>query len=506
MALGDGAGRRRAGVRARRSARARPRRPRACARRPPRTARSRGRLLTSVAAGPWIRLYSFNSLPVLNAQLQAVISLQSYADDAEDASAARARGADAARGGGDAAALRHRLLDVLLAAARSVAARLPAVRRAAAEEARARPTRASPTPRRRFAAYEKQPPAFKLANAGARPAAVLALEAVDRAGRHRRRAGRSGVSLGGGWHTLAWNVPKRAGHLPGPRQRGRLGRATAPRSMRCRSCARPRRSRRRSRSAATAAAPARRAAVVRSRHRPRRPVARCRWRSRLGLRLVRFGVAWPAGATAPDPGLVAALQQLRRVERRRRRAERRRPVPVDARRARRARAVRGSLAQQVPALRDLVLAPAPSPSGVTPTAYAAASQPCATRCTASCPRCPSRPRSTARRSRRAQCRPWPVRWAGSHRDAVAFRPAPLPATNLDRRKRPAARGGTRRGLRRHRSAGADRRARDADDDPAGRGGSLRGRSAGGRGRFTDRTGDGVRGRDHAAACSPTVAA
>jgi len=47
-----------------------------------------GRLLTSVAAGPWIRLYSFTSLPVLNAQLQTVISLQSYATTAEDADAA----------------------------------------------------------------------------------------------------------------------------------------------------------------------------------------------------------------------------------------------------------------------------------------------------------------------------------------------------------------------------------------------------------------------------------
>src|SRR3954452_8121392 len=47
-----------------------------------------GRLLTSVAAGPWIRLYSFTSLPVLNAQLQTVISLQSYAAAAEDDEAA----------------------------------------------------------------------------------------------------------------------------------------------------------------------------------------------------------------------------------------------------------------------------------------------------------------------------------------------------------------------------------------------------------------------------------
>src|SRR5438105_10025721 len=42
------------------------------------------RLLTSVAAGPWIRLYSFNTLPVLNAQLQATISLQAYASASGD--------------------------------------------------------------------------------------------------------------------------------------------------------------------------------------------------------------------------------------------------------------------------------------------------------------------------------------------------------------------------------------------------------------------------------------
>ena len=44
-------------------------------------------LLTSVPAGPWIRLYSFGALRVLNAQLQAVVSLQSYAVQAEDAEA-----------------------------------------------------------------------------------------------------------------------------------------------------------------------------------------------------------------------------------------------------------------------------------------------------------------------------------------------------------------------------------------------------------------------------------
>ena len=46
------------------------------------------RLLTSVAAGPWIRLYSFSKVPVLNAQLQAVVSLQSYAASSGDTQAA----------------------------------------------------------------------------------------------------------------------------------------------------------------------------------------------------------------------------------------------------------------------------------------------------------------------------------------------------------------------------------------------------------------------------------
>ena len=38
-----------------------------------------GRLVRSLPAGPWIKLYSFDAAPVLNAQLQAVISLGDYA-------------------------------------------------------------------------------------------------------------------------------------------------------------------------------------------------------------------------------------------------------------------------------------------------------------------------------------------------------------------------------------------------------------------------------------------
>ena len=168
-----------------------------------------GRLLTSVAAGPWIRLYSFTSLTVLNAQLQAVISLQTYAVTAED---------------NDAAALAARMQ-------RAAAATLPRFD-TGYWSYYALPHDPSPldyhdyvvqllkqlssTDKRfadaavRFAGYEKQPPAIQLA-----PSALGALtfwvskpstvSVVTAAGRPRR------VSVDGGWHTFAFGEPKRAG-------------------------------------------------------------------------------------------------------------------------------------------------------------------------------------------------------------------------------------------------------------------------------------------------------
>jgi hypothetical protein len=45
-------------------------------------------LVQRLAAGPWIRLYSFGKLVVLNAQLQSILSLLDYADASGDSSAA----------------------------------------------------------------------------------------------------------------------------------------------------------------------------------------------------------------------------------------------------------------------------------------------------------------------------------------------------------------------------------------------------------------------------------
>jgi hypothetical protein len=166
------------------------------------------RLTTSVAAGPWIRLYSFSTQPVLNAQLQAVVSLQSYATatgDTQAASlAARMQNAAAATlprfdtGYWSYYALPrdpsppdyHRYVVQLLMRLKNADPRFAAAAM-------------------RFAGYEKQPPAFQLANAGvgqvrfwlSKPATVVAETA---AGPSKR------LALLEGWHTLTWS-PTRPG-------------------------------------------------------------------------------------------------------------------------------------------------------------------------------------------------------------------------------------------------------------------------------------------------------
>src|SRR3954447_8685696 len=166
-------------------------------------------LLTTVSAGPWIKLSSFGSLLVLNAQLQAVVSLQSYAEVAGDSEAAalaeRMRKATAATIArfdsgywtyyalpGDWSPLDYQQYVVQL------------LKRLAPTDAR---LAAAAT---RFAAYAKQPPAFKVANGPlgslrfwlSKPSTVTATTPAGPAKR---------LSLSGGWHTVAWSLPKRAG-------------------------------------------------------------------------------------------------------------------------------------------------------------------------------------------------------------------------------------------------------------------------------------------------------
>ena len=169
------------------------------------------RLMTSVAAGPWIRLYGFSSLTVLNAQLQATISLEAYAAASGDAQAetlaTRMQNAAAASlsrfdtGYWSYYALPrepsppdyHHYVVQLLTKLKTADPRF-------ADAAT------------RFAAYEKEPPAFQVANGGvgqvrfwlSKPATVVA---ETPAGPSKR------VALLGGWHTFTWQ-PKRAGVYP----------------------------------------------------------------------------------------------------------------------------------------------------------------------------------------------------------------------------------------------------------------------------------------------------
>jgi hypothetical protein len=167
------------------------------------------RLVTRRASGPWIKLYSFNRLVVLNAQLQSVLSLQTYANASADSDAATFASAME-----QAAATDLRLFDTGYWTYYSLA-RNPSslsyqsyvvqlLRRLKSEDPR---FDAAAT---RFAGYAKQPPAFKIANASlgtvhfwlSKPATV---EMKSAAGRTKR------LALNGDWYNLGWKLPRRAG-------------------------------------------------------------------------------------------------------------------------------------------------------------------------------------------------------------------------------------------------------------------------------------------------------
>ena len=313
-----------------------------------------GHLLTSVPAGPWIRLYSFQSLRVLNAQLQAVVSLQSYATAAEDP---------------DAAALAARMQ-------RAAAATLPSfdtgywtyyslphepspldyqqyVVQLLKKLAPSDPRFADAATR--IEAYQHQPPAFRLTNASlgalrfwlSKPATVQ----VNTAAGPTKR-----LALGGGWHTLAWPEPKHPGVYPmhvtatdWASNRASFDALPIVRATAAGTAATVRTT------GASAKAAGRSFVVGAALDDPGQGATL----QRLGLQLARIGVTWPAGATAPDPSVGAALQRLPAglgsvLE------LTAAPLPLDD-------AARGALAQyaatlaqQTPGLQSLVLAPAPT--------------------------------------------------------------------------------------------------------------------------------------------------
>ena len=310
-------------------------------------------LLTSVAAGPWIRLYSFTPLVVLNAQLQTVISLQTYAtasgNTTAGALAARMQAAAAAMLprfdtgywsyyslGGDPAPLSYeqyvtQLLHKLA----------PADPRFAAAAVR-------------FTTYLKQPPAFRLATAAAgstrfwlsKPAHV---EAQSSAGPTRS------LSLSAGWHTVTWKLPALSGLYPVQlTARDFAGNTATINALPIvRAAGVSGTSGARQQTGTTPPAVAAPFVVGAGLDVP----AQGTLAQKLGLRVVRLGVAWPAGSATPDAGLIQALQSVPAglgivVE------LIAAPLPADATNQAALAAYTVALAQQVPAIRDIVLAPA----------------------------------------------------------------------------------------------------------------------------------------------------
>ena len=321
-----------------------------------------GRLVTSLPAGPWIRLYAFDSTPVLNAQLQAVVSLRAYAVRTEDAAAARlAAGLQEA-----AATLLPRFdtgywtyyalpddpspllyQDYVVQLLTQLAPADPRFAEAAA----------------RFGAYRRQPPAYKLTESAlgelrfwlSKPATVSAYSAAGPT---------KWLRLGAGWHTFAWSEPARQGIYPirvnavdwaGNRSSFEAlpiirvaGRASAL-----------------ARRPTAAASPVSRPALQVGAGLDD-PVQAAR-AHRLGLRLVRMQLDWPS-IPVPDSVFAAAFQPLSGSS-----------VLIDLRTTtlpsddvKRAELAQyaAALAQLVPGLQDLVLTPAPAVA--TAPTYAAA--------------------------------------------------------------------------------------------------------------------------------------
>ena len=315
------------------------------------------RLTMQLAAGPWIRLYSFSKNPVLNAQLQSVVSLQTYAqatgDSAASSLAAQMEEAAAATVSrfdtgywtyyslaGNPSPLSYQKFVVQL------------LHKLAPSDTRF--AQAAD----RFAGYLRQPPAFKLAAAPAgslrfwlsKPASVTAWTPAGRSIR---------LSLDDGWHTFRWGEPKHPGfyavHLTAVDYAGNRASFEALPIVKVPGSAHSTSARRVSGVVASASSESFAVGAGID------DAGQAALAGPLGMQLVRMTVPWQSGQTAPDPTIVSSLESLPSGTGLVLELSAAQMPPDDADTAALARYA-ASLAQQAPSLRDLVLAPAPSVS------------------------------------------------------------------------------------------------------------------------------------------------
>ena len=315
-----------------------------------------GRLVRETLFGPWIELYSFNRALVLNAQLQSVISLAAYAKATSDAGAA-----SLATGLENAAA---RALPSFTSGYWSYY-QLPDDPSPVSYQdyvvqllqTLSRRDDRFAAPAARFASFATTPPRFRLATAGvgavafwvSKPSAVR----VSSVGRSRQ------LSVAGGWHTVSWTLPQRAGVFPvsihATDWEGNSASVEALPIVHVAAAPSARPAGGRKLTAATRVAAALPPLVVGA---GLDQPEQASLATSEGFGAVRMTLVWPPGASTPDPGAVAALQRLPSGTNLVLELDAA-PLPADSSSL---AAYAAAVAAQVPALHDLVLVPAPSPA------------------------------------------------------------------------------------------------------------------------------------------------
>ncbi|MGA9762037.1 MAG: D-glucuronyl C5-epimerase family protein [Gaiellaceae bacterium] len=346
-----------------------------------------GRLTVRRSSGPWIRLYGFNKLVVLNAQLQSVISLRDYADASTNGDAAtlatemeQAAATDLSRF--DTGYWTYYSLPKTPSTLDYQKFVVQLLRKLDSSDVRLSDAAT------RFATYAKQPPAFKISSGDAstvrfwlsKPASV---EMKSPAGKAKR------LTLYGGWYNLGWKQPKKAGaYSVSVKARDWAGNSSSFSGLpivsvvpaaswsvvgsgvsQTKSIMDAAEAGVVSRATATPAATPSTGQAYFSVGAGLDSATQDSLASSASFNAVRLAVAWAPGATAPDAATIGNLNAVPATKRlvvELKTAS----VPTDATGRAELAAFAGSLVTQVPSIDDLLLGPAATPDSAS--AYAAA--------------------------------------------------------------------------------------------------------------------------------------
>jgi hypothetical protein len=265
-----------------------------------------GRLVRSTSFGPWIKLYSFNRAVVLNAQLQSAISLSDYAKATSDTGAttlaeslqnAAARALPEFSNGfwsyyqlpADPSPVNYQ--DYVVQLLQTLARRDDRFATAASE----------------FAQFGTTPPAFRLANAGV--GGVTFWVSKPSTVRVAALGGLRTLFVGGGWHTVSFSLPQRAGIFPVTiHATDWKDNSASVDALPIVHVYEPPKKPKKPKRAVTSATATTLPPLVAGAGLGQPTDAAAA--TDAGYGAVRMTLVWPAGAPAPDPGAIAALNRL----------------------------------------------------------------------------------------------------------------------------------------------------------------------------------------------------